>query len=407
MIKIKNLYKEDQSDRYKKLTSFFKENDIESSYGELLYFSTSGRCELGGNHTDHNKGKTLACSINLDTIACVKKTNDNKIYLISEGFPPVIISLDNLEKEDKEEGTSKALVRGIANYFKCENLNIGGFIACATTKVFKGSGLSSSAAIEVLIATIFNSLYNDNKLSTKELAIIGQYSENVYFGKPSGLLDQLACSTGSISYTDFKNKDPKLINIDFDFEELGYKLLIIALKNDHSNLTNAYSDIVKEMKEVSKYFNKEVLREVDEDIFYKELSSLRKTIKNDRAITRAIHFFEENKRVDKMYKALKEKDINTYLNLVNESGNSSALLLQNIYHEYNSQDLTISLGLAKSLLKGKGASRVHGGGFAGTIFVYVPINEVKDFINKMESSLGYKACTEISIRKYPTSQVLI
>ncbi len=370
-----------------------------------LLFSTSGRTELGGNHTDHNLGKILAASINLDTIAAVNKTNDNKATIISEGFSPVVVDLNNLEYKKEEENTTDGLVRGIAYSFMKKGLKVGGFVANTTTNVLKGSGLSSSAAIEVLCATIFNNLFNNDKLSPLELAQIGQFAENEYYGKPSGLMDQTACASGGIISIDFKEKaNPKLTNINFNFKDFGYELIIVDTKGSHDNLTHCYSSIPFEMKEIAKFFNKEVLREVEFTDFLNNLPEIRQTLKNDRAILRAFHYFNENIRVEKMCKALENKDINLYLSLVKESGRSSFQYLQNLYDKDNpsEQGLSLALVLLDTLLKDKGAYRVHGGGFAGTIQAYIPINEREKYITQIENIFGINSVTELQIRENKT-----
>ncbi|MGD1822258.1 MAG: galactokinase [Pleomorphochaeta sp.] len=368
-------------------------------------FSTAGRTELGGNHTDHNLGKVLAASINLDTIAAVNKTDDNIATIISEGFDPVSINLNNLDYSKNEENTTQALVRGIAYSFSKRNLKVGGFVANTTTNVLKGSGLSSSAAIEVLCATIFNHLYNNDILTPLELAQIGQFAENNYYGKPSGLMDQLACASGGIISIDFKEKEtPKLINIPFNFNEMGYDLIIIDTKGSHDDLTHCYSSIPFEMKEIAQFFNKEVLREVSFSDFLNNLPLLKATIKNDRAILRAFHYFNENLRVEQMCKSLEQKDVNTYFKLVKESGKSSYEYLQNLYDNTNPKEQSLGVGLAllDTLLGDKGAYRVHGGGFAGTIQAYIPLSESELIISKIKCLFGKDSVTKLHIRKKET-----
>ena len=368
-------------------------------------FSTAGRTELGGNHTDHNLGKILAASINLDTIAAVNKTDDYKATIISEGFSPVIVDLNNLEYNKEEENTTDGLVRGIAFSFKEKGLNLGGFVANTTTNVLKGSGLSSSAAIEVLCATIFNNLFNDDKLTPLELAQIGQFSENEYYGKPSGLMDQTACASGGIISIDFKDKtNPQVTNIDFNFKKFGYELIIVDTKGSHDDLTHCYSFIPHEMKEIANFFNKDVLREVKFNDFIINLPEIRRNIKNDRAILRAFHYFNENLRVEKMVEALGNENIELYLSLVKASGRSSYQYLQNLYDPSNpiEQGLGLALVLLDTLLEDKGAYRVHGGGFAGTIQAYIPIDEREKYITQIENIFGENSVTELQIRKNKT-----
>ncbi|MCY1152441.1 MAG: galactokinase family protein [Sphaerochaetaceae bacterium] len=370
---------------------------------EANLFSTAGRSELGGNHTDHNLGKVLAATINLDTIAAVNKSDDNTAVLISEGFPAVTVDLNDLSFRKDEENTTSGLLRGIAYDFKKRGLKIGGFVANTSTNVLKGSGLSSSAAIEVLCATIFNNLYNNDILQPVELAKIGQFAENVYYGKPSGLMDQSACASGGIISIDFKdNSNPLVTQIPFNFNEFGYNLIIVDTKGSHDDLTHCYSAIPEEMKSIANYFDKEVLREVPYELFFDNIYKVRKTINNDRAILRAIHYFNENIRVDKMVKALQEKDIKQYLKLVNQSGQSSYNYLQNLYAHPTEQGLGLALATLESILQGKGAVRVHGGGFAGTVQAYIPIEDTGRTIKIMESIFGKNCVTILSIRENKT-----
>lgn len=375
------------------------------NFDSASLFSTSGRTELGGNHTDHNLGKILAASINLDTIAAVNKTNDDIVTIISEGFSPVIVDLKDLNYNKDEENTTNGLVRGIAFAFKHKGLNIGGFVANTTTNVLKGSGLSSSAAIEVLCATIFNHLFNNDQLSPLNLAQIGQFAENEYYGKPSGLMDQTACASGGIISIDFKEKQsPKVKNIDFDFKKYGYDLIIVDTKGSHDDLTHCYSDIPFEMKSIAKFFNKEVLREVSYEDFLEKVPQIRKELNNDRAILRAFHFFNENNRVEQMCEALEKNNIDLYLSLVNKSGRSSYEYLQNLYDPNNPQEqgLSLALVLLDTLLKDKGAYRVHGGGFAGTIQAYIPSDNSEKYIKQLENIFGNNTVTKLQIRPIKT-----
>lgn len=369
-------------------------------------FSTAGRTELCGNHTDHNLGKVLAASINLDTIGAVNKTDDNIVTLISEGFPAVEIDLTSLEKKKEEENTTNALIRGIAKAFADKGLKVGGFNANTTTSVLKGSGLSSSAAIEILCATIFNNLYNDDRLNPVELSQISQFAENEYYGKPSGLMDQIACSSGQIVSIDFKIKDPVVVKHNFSFEKHDYRLVIVNTKGNHENLTHCYASIPQEMKAIAKIFGKNVLREVDFTTFYNQLKQTREYANNDRAILRAFHYFNENIRVERMINALESDNIDTYLNLVKESGKSSSIYLQNLFAEPENQGLLIGLAISEQILKGSGACRVHGGGFAGTIQAYVPSFLLKEYTNKLNEIFGLDAVTVLSIREKETSCIL-
>jgi len=400
----------------------FKLETIENRYFKLIsnhkrmfrspaekLFSTSGRTELGGNHTDHNLGMVVAGSINLDTIAAVHKTDDNIVTINSEGFPPVTVDISDTTIKADEMGTTNALVRGIASIFKANNVKVSGFSANTSSNVLKGSGLSSSAAIELLIATIFNNLFNNDAFSPLFLAQIGQESENKYFGKPCGLMDQVACANGGIVTIDFKDKDkPKVQPIDFSFNDYGYNLVIVDTGGNHADLTDDYAAIPKEMKIVANFFNKTVLREVEEKDFYNSISEIRKRINNDRVILRAIHYFNENKRVNLMKKALQSKDIDKYLKIVKESGNSSFDYLQNIYSPKHpdQQGLSIALALTENFCNEKEAFRVQGGGFAGTIQAYIENNRTEDYIKQMEKVFGNRSCIPISIRAKKSSCLL-
>lgn len=396
--------------------SFFEDNSMDARYIKLLeshnelfkedkamIFSTAGRSELGGNHTDHNLGKVLACTISLDTIGAVTKTEDNNVTLISEGFPAVKVDLSNLNKIKKEENTTNSLIRGIAKAFSDRGLKIGGFNANTTTNVLKGSGLSSSAAIEILCATIFNHLFNNDELDTIELSIISQYAENEYYGKPSGLMDQIACANGGIVAIDFKDKcHPVVISKRLSFESKGYALVIVDTKGDHENLTADYASIPKEMKSVAAYFGKNHLREITIEQFISNLPEIRKSLNNDRAILRAIHFFNENKRVDSLVKTIDENKFDDYLNLINECGRSSFCYLQNLYTDSKTQGLPLALAIGEKILAGEGAIRVHGGGFAGTIQAYVPKNKLSEFSKAMNDLFGENATEILAVREYPT-----
>jgi galactokinase len=367
-------------------------------------FSTAGRSELGGNHTDHNLGKVLAATINLDTIAAVHKTEEKRVIIQSEGFPIVDVNIEDLTMVEEEKNTTDALIKGIAKAFSDKGIALGGFVANTTTSVLKGSGLSSSAAIEVLCGTIFNHLYHEDGLSPIDLAIIGKYAENVYYGKPSGLMDQIACANGGIVSIDFKDTEkPVVTAIPFDFASHGYALAIVDTKGDHENLTPAYAAIPEEMRSVAALCGETNLRSVDPEQFYTHLPKLRKELGNDRALLRAFHFFNENIRVTKMVESLQNDDMDTYLHLVNESGRSSFCYLQNLYDKPTEQGLSLGLAMTEEILKGKGASRVHGGGFAGTIQAYVPLDLLSTYTEKMSKVFGADAVTVLLIRPSKTT----
>jgi len=377
-----------QKKRFRKL-----ENSFENIFKikPVKYFSSPGRVEISGNHTDHNHGKVIAASINLDSIAASSPNSDNEVVLYSETYPdPFIIDLSNTKPIEEEKASTEALIRGIAAGFKNNGYKIGGFNAYVSSDVLIGSGLSSSASIEVLIGTIFNKFYYDGKVPSEEIAIISQHAENKYFGKPCGLMDQVACIIGGIVEIDFYIPEkPVIKKIDFDFQTTGYKLVVVDTEVSHANLTEDYTAITEEMKRVAKYFNKEYCSEITLEELFDQIKLLRKVV-GDRAILRAIHFLEENKRVEKQICALNKNNFEEFLSLVNESGNSSYKYLQNIYTPQNVNEQSVSLALAMSDIfireMGKGACRVHGGGFAGTIELFLPeelIDNYKAFITKV------------------------
>jgi len=378
--------------------------------GDLRVFSVPGRTELGGNHTDHNRGKVLAASIQLDAVAVAAPRQDMQVFFCSKGHPDVKVDISDLLPIEKEKGKTEALVRGIAAELAARKLPLRGFTANADNMVLSGSGLSSSAVIEVLIGKIFDGLYGDGKTSALELAKIGQKAENVYFGKPCGLMDQTACASGGAVAIDFEDPDnPRVKVIGFDPASAGFVLCIVNTKGDHSDLTPDYAAVPAEMKAAASFFGKPVLRELDEGDFFSRLPDLRSAV-GDRAVLRAMHFFSENRRVDAMLTALEEmavppaeKAMDTFLALVSESGDSSWELLQNIHSpkNFNAQGLSLALALTKNFFNsssGKGACRVHGGGFAGTIQAYIPAEKLKDYRNLMEGVFGIGTVAVLRIR---------
>lgn len=373
-----------------------------------MLFSAAGRSEIAGNHTDHNLGLVLGATINLDTIAAVSKRDDDTVILSSEGFDECRINLSELEMKEEEKQTTNALIRGIARAFKDRGIKIKGWQANTSTNVLKGSGLSSSAAIEVLCAEIFNSLYNDDALDAIELAKIGQFAENAYFGKPSGLLDQICCAHGKIVGIDFKDKENPIVTpLNVDFSSFGYSIVITDTKGDHANLTSDYAAVPSEMRAIAEYYGKENLRDVDPETFFHDIPKLRKYAKNDRAILRAYHYFTENSRVVSMLDHLKKGEISSYLALVKESGNSSYRFLQNAYPQSmpQMQGISIAIACSERVLKDEGAVRVHGGGFAGTIQAYVPDKLLNEYIQSLESVFGENCSTVVSIRRKPVSRI--
>jgi galactokinase len=400
----KNEIIEKQKDRYQKL-----ENDFLQKFNncEKYFFSAPGRTEICGNHTDHNHGKVLAASVNLDSIAVVKKNIDKKIILYSESYQaPFIVDLNNLEVVENEKGTTTSLVRGIASRLKELGYNIGGFSGCMTSDVLQGSGLSSSASVESLIGEIFNTLFNDSKISAETIAQIGQYAENVFFGKPCGLMDQMACSIGGIISIDFENpQKPVIEKVKVDFSNLEFSLVIVDTGGNHVDLTDDYAAVPAEMKDVANFFGKKVLREVDEKEFFNNITKLRNEL-GDRAVMRAMHFFEENERVTNIVEALIKSDTASFLKLIKESGDSSFKWLQNIFSVKNINEQGVSLALSlteKYLLEiGAGACRVHGGGFAGTIQVFIPSIFAMEYIGIIEKVFGQGNAMNLSIRSEGT-----
>ena len=362
-------------------------------------FSAPGRTELGGNHTDHQLGRVLAGAVSVDTLAAVAPNGEGVIRVQSEGYPLCTVSLEELDVRPAEFGSTLSLIRGVAARITQLGHAVHGFDAYVTSRVLPGSGLSSSAAFEVLLGTIINSL-DTCGLSAIEIAQIGQYAENDYFGKPCGLMDQMASSVGGIVTIDFADASRPVVEpLDFDFASCGHALCIVNSGADHADLTDEYAAIPREMKAVCAVFGREHLREVDEDAFYARLREVR-VAAGDRAALRAMHFFEDNRRVALQVEALKAKGFPRFLDLVNESGRSSWLYLQNVVPTGSTrhQELALSLALAARLLQGRGACRVHGGGFAGTIQAFVPLDLLDAFRSGMEAVLGEGSCQVLSIR---------
>ncbi len=390
--------KASQLERYRHLIDGFNKTFGESE--TMAIFSAPGRTEIGGNHTDHQHGKVLAGSVDLDIIAAVAPNEDNIIRIQSEGFGMNVIELADLSVRESERDSSNAIVRGVAARLSEMGCAVGGFNAYTTSTVLKGSGLSSSAAFEVLLANIINTMYFDGKCTPVELAQIGQYAENVYYGKPSGLLDQMASSVGAMVTVDFADKaKPVVERVDFDFAATGHALCIIDSGADHADLTDEYAAVPGELKEICAYFGKNVLREVEEADFYAALPELR-TKAGDRAVLRAIHIYEDNRRVDREVAALRAGDFDSFLREIRASGLSSWRCLQNVVPAgyKRNQEVAVALTLAENLLAGRGACRVHGGGFAGTIQAFVPHDMLVRFKSEMERVLGEGSCHVLTIR---------
>ncbi len=375
---------------------------FERQYGRAAeyIFSAPGRTELGGNHTDHQHGLVLAAAVTLDTKAAAAENNDGCIRVISEGYAPVTVPIDELEKHPEERNTTAALVRGVAAGFMRRGYGVRGFDAYIVSDVLPGSGLSSSAAFEMLIGTVINAL-SGGALSPAEIARIGQYAENEYFGKPSGLMDQTASAVGGIVAIDFADPGaPVITPVEFDFAECGYALCIINSGADHAELTEEYAAITNELKAVCRVFGKEHLREVDEHEFYARIAEVRRAA-GDRAALRAAHVFNENKRCAVETAALGRGDFERFLQLVTESGRSSWMYLQNVIPTGSTarQELAFALLLCGKLLGGRGAFRVHGGGFAGTVQAFVPEDMLEQFRAGIDSVLGAGSCHVLSIRR--------
>jgi len=380
-------------DLLRKFNEIFKD-------GEVSIYNAPGRSEVGGNHTDHQHGRVLAASITLDMIAAVRKRNDNIIHVHSDGYEIKPVDISDLNIHDTEAGTSESLIRGVCAGLKNAGFAIGGLDICMQSEVLGGSGLSSSAAFEVLIGTIISGEYNDGKASAVEIAKIGQFSENKYFMKPCGLMDQMACSVGGLITIDFNDpSNPIIEKVEFDFKQANHSLCIVDTKGSHADLTHEYASIPNDMLKVSKYFNKTHLRDVDTCEFSKNIADIREKC-GDRAVLRSHHFFDENSRVVEQVNSLKNNNFDLFKKLIKASGDSSYKCLQNIFATSNVDEQNISVGLAisDSLLNGKGVSRVHGGGFAGTIQAFVPDEILDEYKEGMEKVFGEGCCYVLKIR---------
>ena len=379
--------------------------EFEKLYGEqdIRIISAPGRTEVGGNHTDHQHGKVLAASINDDAIAVVSSNDSGQISIKSSGYDMISISLDDLSKDDSEEGTTKALIKGVLAKTKALGYNIGSFDAYITSDVLGGSGLSSSAAFETVIGNILSSLYNDSKIDAVTIAIIGQYAENVYFGKPCGLMDQMACSVGSLCYMDFADPaKPDIERIELDMDSEGYSLCITDTKGSHADLTPDYAAVPAEMKAVAAFFEKEVLNDVSEKDVSDNIPSIREKL-GDRPVLRALHYYEECSRVTAEVQALRSGSFDKFLECVKASGDSSFKFLQNVYtnHDVNHQNVSIALCISEKVLgRDGGVCRVHGGGFAGTIQAFVKNEKVAEYKAEMDKVFGEGSCAVLKIRKY-------
>lgn len=376
-------------------------DEFTSDYPELTpsLYTAAGRTEMGGNHTDHQHGRVLAASVDMETVAVAAPNGTRIIRVTSTQYPEDVVDLDDLEPKPEEEGKSIALVRGIARNLVDRGYSLEGATILTLSGVPGGSGLSSSAAFEVLIGNVLSHLFCNDELSPVEIAKIGKYAENVYFGKPSGLMDQMACSIGGIIGIDFADpNEPAITEVHFDLASSGYVMCIVDSGADHADLTEDYADITREMRAVARYFKKEYLRDVNPEEFWENLSGVRESI-GDRAAARAAHFFGDNARVGEQVAALSEGRFDDFLKYVEESGRSSGLYLQNLRSEASAdQSVVLTSALADQLLGGSGAVRVHGGGFAGTVQAYVPAEDAETFKSRIEAVLGRGSCSVVTVR---------
>ena len=392
-----------QKERYVKALERFEE-----IYGEaeVEIYSAPGRSEVSGNHTDHQHGEVLAASINLDAIAIVKK--NDIVRVVSDNYDMITISLDDIEKKKEEEGTTIALIKGVLAGLRDRGNVMGGFDAYITSDVLIGAGLSSSAAFETVIGTIVSGLYNDMKVSAVDIAIIGQYAENVYFGKPCGLMDQMACSVGSLVHIDFADKENPVIDpVNVDFDKFGYSLCITDTKGSHADLTHEYAAVPEEMKAVATVLGQELLHGITLQNLLEKADEIREKT-NDRAYLRAIHFVMENERVQNAVTALRANDFNGFLKMIKASGDSSFKYLQNVYTNQDvvHQNVSVALAVSDAILGDKGVCRVHGGGFAGTIQAFVKNDVVKEYKETLDGVFGEGACAVLKVRKYGGIKVL-
>ncbi|NLG04995.1 MAG: galactokinase [Clostridia bacterium] len=370
--------------------------------GDIEIYSAPGRTEVGGNHTDHQRGEVLAAAVNLDVIAIVGYNKEGLIKVVSDGYHMKDIVVDDYEKRQEEANTSETLMRGVFAFLKDHGYPSGAFQAYLTSDVLNGSGLSSSASFEIVLGTIVSGLFCGMEISPILLAQAGQYAENVYFDKLSGLMDQTASAVGSLVHINFyDNHNPVIDKLDVEFEQFNYSLCIVDTKGSHADLSAEYSAIPIEMKEVAAYFHKEYLVDVDENEFYQEIPRIRETI-GDRSVLRAIHFFDDNRRVREEVEALRTNKFSRFKELIKESGESSYCYLQNVYAniDYQNQSVPMALVLTNKLIKDMGVCRVHGGGFAGTIQVFIDDDIVASYKEYIEYYFGKGCCQVLKIRKY-------
>jgi len=395
-----------QAERYAAALNSFNE-----AFGGIevqAIFSAPGRTEVGGNHTDHQHGEVLAASINKDAIAFTAPTNDDKVRILAEGFGMTNIDLSDLEFREDEKGSTPALIRGVLRGLKDNGYKLGGFNAYITSDVLIGAGLSSSAAFETLIGTIVSGLFNGGAIDPVTIAKIGQFAENVYFGKPCGLMDQMACSVGNLVHIDFEDPaNPKVDKVGFDFSKTDYVLCITDTKGSHADLTDEYAAVPAEMKNIASLLGYDVLRPVSLYDIINNIATLREKA-GDRAVLRAIHFVNETRRAGSEADALNNNDLGGFIKLVKQSGDSSFKYLQNVYSnkDVTAQNVSLALAISESVLGPDEASRVHGGGFAGTIQAFVKKDNARMYQETMDKVFGEGSCEILSIRKYGGIRVL-
>ena len=392
----------------KRYVNAIKEYEMLFGTDEIEIYSAPGRSEIAGNHTDHQRGEVLVAAVNVDAIAIVRKTDTKEVQLVSEGYSKMTISLDDLEAKKEEAGTTLSIVKGVLSELKLRGYKIGGFNAYVTSDVLIGAGISSSAAFETLIGTIVSGLYNDMSISAVEIAMIGQQAENHYFGKPCGLMDQMASSVGNLVHIDFADdKKPAIRKVACDFDAFGYSLCITDTKSSHADCTAEYAAVPAEMKAVAAVFGKEVLRQVSKEEILGNIGKIREAA-GDRGTLRALHFVMENERVKQAVAALDEGEFANFLKCIKESGDSSFKYLQNVYMntDIHHQNVSVALALSAVVLSDNGVSRVHGGGFAATIQAFVQNDYVQTYHTYMDSVLGEGACKVFKIRKFGGIKVI-
>lgn len=377
---------------------------LEESFGEkedIRLFSAPGRTEIGGNHTDHQHGCVLAASLNLDVVGAAAKNGTSKVRILSKGYTMDVIDINDLDIHKNEYDKAISLIRGILKRFSDMGYKLEGFDAYTLSSVLKGSGMSSSAAFEVIVGTMVSQMFAGGEVDAVEIAKIGKYAENVYYNKPSGLMDQMASSVGNVVSIDFKSEETPIVKrVEFDFTKSGHSLCIIDSGANHADLTSEYAAVTEEMRAVASFFGKTALREVDKGEFYAKLAEVRESVKNDRAVLRAMHFMNDSDRAVEEADALRANDFDKFLKLIKESGASSFMYLQNIYAapHPDEQAVSLTLALCEELLGGRGAFRVHGGGFAGTVQAFVPNDILDAFKAGIEALLGEGMCHVLAIR---------